>query len=63
MNLKFITLTLLFICMLGCESEAKVVTCSDTIDNADKDFFYCTKFAVGKGKAFRSHYKARFTSD
>ena len=42
-------------------SEGKVSKCKDVINKHDKDFFYCTKFSVGKGQAFMSLIRAKFT--
>lgn len=41
--------------------EAKRAKCKELLNKYDKNFFYCTKFSVGKGKAFKSYYKAKFT--
>jgi hypothetical protein len=41
--------------------EAKRAKCKELLNKYDKNFFYCTKFSVGKGKAFKSYYRARFT--
>ena len=40
-------------------AEPKVSKCKHLL-NSDTDFFYCTKFSVGKGKAFKSDLTARF---
>jgi hypothetical protein len=42
-------------------AEAKQAKCKELLNKYDKNFFYCTKFSVGKGKAFKSKYRARFT--
>ena len=31
------------------------------LNNYDRDFYYCTKFSVGKGRAFKSFIKAKFS--
>jgi len=41
--------------------EAKVGKCRELLNKYDNTFFYCTKLSVGKGKAFKSYYNARFT--
>ena len=41
--------------------EAKVTWCREPLNTKKHDFFYCTKFAVAQGKAFKSNYKAQFT--
>lgn len=35
-------------------TEAKRSMCKEKINKNTNDFFYCTKFAVGKGQAFKS---------
>ena len=41
--------------------EAKYSRCKDVLNKNDQNFFYCTKFTAGKGQAFQSHFKAKFS--
>jgi hypothetical protein len=60
MAFKFI---LLLIALFICLSEGKVSHCTEAMSKHGRDFFYCTKFSVGKGQAFKSLIRARFARD
>ena len=52
---------LLFIIVVS-QIHAKIMDCKGDLHTTDtnKHLFYCTKFAVGLGKAFKSSYSVRF---
>ena len=58
-----LTKILLVITLLICISEGKVSHCKDSMGKNGRDFFYCSKFSVGKGQVFKSLIKAKFTRD
>ena len=45
----------------GTGVQAKKSVCKKILQNDINDFFYCTKFSVGRTKAFKSYYTAKFT--
>lgn len=53
-----LNIILLILTLLGLV-ESKVSKCRHLL-NSETDFFYCTKFSVGKGKAFKSDLTAKF---
>ena len=54
---------LLFLTLLICLTSCKVSKCMERLSKHGNDFFYCSKFSVGKGQAFKSLIKAKFTRD
>jgi len=61
--MAFMKIILLMTALFICISEAKVSKCREAMSKHGRDFFYCTKFSVGKGQAFKSLIRARFTRD
>ena len=62
MAYAFCVIAVAFVFILPLQTaEAKKAKCSEQIHKKDRDFFYCTKFSVGKGRAFKTWYTARFT--
>lgn len=43
---------------LALVAQGKVSECRNMLNNYDRDFFYCTKFSVGKGQPFKSFLTA-----
>ena len=41
--------------------SAKRDSCVNRLNKYDQDFFYCTKFAIGKGRTLSASYYAKFT--
>ena len=44
-------------------TSGKVVTCKATMGGNGVDFAYCSKFAVGKLKAFNTEFSVTFLED
>lgn len=61
--MAFMKILLLLTALLVCMSDAKVSKCREALSKHGRDFFYCTKFSVGKGQAFKSLIRAKFTRD
>jgi hypothetical protein len=40
--------------------QAKRSKCTNQLKKGDQDFFYCTKFAVAKGKRFEAEASVKF---
>ena len=40
--------------------SAKYTTCKERLDTETKNFWYCSKFSVEKGRSFETYYWANF---
>ena len=43
------------------EIAAKRDQCVNRLNKYDQDFFYCSKFAIGRGRSLEAWYHAKFT--
>lgn len=59
--MAFMKIILLITTLLVYVTDAKVSNCRESLSKHGRDFFYCTKFSVGKGQAFKSLVRAKFT--
>ena len=66
--MKSINLIILILCIVCYDLDwssvnAKNSKCNGRLHKYDRDFFYCTKFSVGKGRAFKTKYTAQFVEN
>ena len=53
-------LIILLLATLASIGSAKKASCVQTLSKTKKDFYYCTKFSVGKGQSFNADYNIYF---